>query len=193
RISPGLTKADIDALATGGYDALFAAAADARLAVFVAIPGNAPVLRSSIERFPDVQFVIDHCGLPVSREALEATLRSLGWNEQAPEFSDETPEAALANVLKLAHLPNVAIKWAHAQKAFDISDYPFPGLRRHLRSALDAFGADRIMWASDISANKSGNSWAELLFWLIDNPDLSQAQREAILGGTARRILNWPK
>ena len=59
-------------------------------------------------------------------------------------------------------------------------------------SALDAFGAERMMWASDVSANLTGESWAELLFWLIDNPDISHGEREKLLGGTARRILNWP-
>lgn len=191
RISPGLTKSDIHALGTGGFDELFTAAADAGLPIFIAIPGNAPILRPSIEKFPNLQFVIDHCGLPVGKAALEGTLKSLGWNEQPPEICDDIPETALTNVLKLADFPNVSIKWAHTQKAFKILDYPFAGLRPHLRSAITAFGADRIMWASDISTQKSGNSWAELLFWLTDNPDLSQFEREAILGGTARRILNW--
>jgi predicted TIM-barrel fold metal-dependent hydrolase len=60
-----------------------------------------------------------------------------------------------------------------------------------LRKALDRFGEGRIMWASDVSANQTGESWAMLLFGMIGNPDLSQAEREALLGGTARACLGW--
>jgi len=72
-----------------------------------------------------------------------------------------------------------------------VSGYPFPNLRPYLRSALNEFGAERMMWAGDASVNLTGESWAELLFWLVDNPELSQSEREKLLGGTARRILNW--
>jgi hypothetical protein len=48
------------------------------------------------------------------------------------------------------------------------------------------------MWASDISANQTGESWAELLFALRDNPEMSAEERRWIMGATARRWLDWP-
>jgi L-fuconolactonase len=63
----------------------------------------------------------------------------------------------------------------------------------NLRKALDAFGAERVMWASDISANMTGESWAELLFAILANPDVSDAEKSLILGGTARKWLGWSK
>jgi hypothetical protein len=48
------------------------------------------------------------------------------------------------------------------------------------------------MWAGDASVNMTGESWAQLLFWIMDNPDISQSERANFLGGSARKILNWP-
>jgi len=47
------------------------------------------------------------------------------------------------------------------------------------------------MWASDHTANQTGETWAELLFGVLGNNDLTQAEREAVLGGTARKWLDW--
>jgi hypothetical protein len=47
------------------------------------------------------------------------------------------------------------------------------------------------MWAGDHST-VVGHSWAELLFYLRDSPQLSAPEKEQILGGTVRRLLGWP-
>ena len=48
------------------------------------------------------------------------------------------------------------------------------------------------MWASDYSVNQRGESWAELLFSVRGNPELTQTELRAVLGGTARAVLGWP-
>jgi predicted TIM-barrel fold metal-dependent hydrolase len=123
--------------------------------------------------------------------AMKQGLVNAGLGEQLPDMGGAGNEAEFARVLKLADLPNVALKWGHAQGLFGVSGYPFADLRPYLRSALNAFGAERIMWASDVSANLTGESWAELLFWIKDDPDISPGERQKLLAGTARRILNW--
>ena len=107
-------------------------------------------------------------------------------------FTREAQLAAFEDVMALADLPNVALKWAHAPGMFETPGYPGEGLWRILRRALDRFSAERIMWASDVSANLTGESWAMLLFGLLGNPDLSRAEREALLGGTVRAWVSWP-
>lgn len=95
-------------------------------------------------------------------------------------------------MLGLADLPNVTLKWAHAPAMFDEPAFPGEGLWPILRRAIDRFGAGRIVWASDTTGNQTGESWAELLFGMIANTDLSTAERAALLGGTARKLLAWP-
>lgn len=192
RITPGLAQAELSALASGGYDQMFEKAGECGLPIFVTIPGNAAALQRSIEKFPDVTFVIDHCGMPFT-SAMKQGLAAAGLADQLPEMGGGTNEAEFRNVLRLAERPNVALKWGHAQGLFGVTGYPFVGLRPYLRSALNAFGAERVMWAGDASANLTGETWAELLFWLLDNPDLDQNERANLLGGTVRRILSWPQ
>jgi predicted TIM-barrel fold metal-dependent hydrolase len=197
RLSPGITQAELDALSSGGYDDLLTAAADAWIGViFMAIPGNAPALGPTLEKVRSLRFVVDHCGMPTPA-ASRAKLAALGAAEPLPEMGDTSDDPGKAReferVLRLADAhPDLGLKWAHAQRMFGVSGYPFAPLRPYLRQAMDAFGAERMMWASDASANHTGETWAQLLFWLIENPDLNADERASLLGGTARRWLDWP-
>lgn len=74
--------------------------------------------------------------------------------------------------------------------------YPFPDLTAGLRGALDAFGSERIMWASDITRMHlldAPPTYAQVLDRVRVALDfLTPAERDDILGGTALRILGWP-
>lgn len=191
RITPGLTNAELAALRTGEYDEMFQAAGNCGLPVFVTVPGNALVMEPVAARFPAVTFIVDHCGMPFTA-AMRQGLIAAGLGDDLPVMGTGDRDADFAAVRQLSGLPNVALKWGHPQGLFGVSGYPFVGLRSYLRSAIDAFGAGRIMWAGDATVNLTGESWAELLFWLIDSPDLTANERADILGGTLRRLLNWP-
>lgn len=54
-------------------------------------------------------------------------------------------------VLELARYNNVVLKWSHASDNFEVPVYPGDMLTPTLKDAIEAFGADRIMWASDYS------------------------------------------
>ena len=95
-------------------------------------------------------------------------------------------------VLKLAKYPNVALKWSHAPGMFGVREYPFTALNPHLRRAIDSFGAERILWASDMGGNQTGESWAELLFCVRDNPTLTDQEKSWLLGQSVRTLLEWP-
>lgn len=94
------------------------------------------------------------------------------------------------------------VKWCHAPLTFGASRFPFPEVRRFLARAMDAFGRERILWASDFTAVEyagevtekpvSAYTWAEALFYMRTNPDLSAEDLEWVLGGTARKVLGWP-
>jgi predicted TIM-barrel fold metal-dependent hydrolase len=184
RITPSMSAADAQAFADGACDQVFAGALDCGLPIFVFAPGLMPQLGSYARKFPALRIVIDHCGL------ISNAMRRMTGDPTAA--SPEAQLAAFDDVLALAELPNVALKWAHAPAMFDAAGYPHEGLRPILRKALDRFGAERVMWASDITFNLTGESWAELLFTIVNDAGLSQAERAALLGGTARTWLDWP-
>jgi L-fuconolactonase len=182
RLQPVWTVQEASDFDRGAYDPVFELAAECDLPVFLFIPGHVELLSPYLSKFPGVTFVVDHCGMgfpniPQDRPSDEAG-RVLD-----PRYFDE--------VLKLADYPNVALKWSHAQDKFEVHEYPFLALRPFLRRAIGAFGADRLLWASDKSVIR-GHTWSELLHSLRDDPELSDEEKNWILGGTARRILSWP-
>ena len=58
----------------GGHDRLLKAARTHNLPVFLTCPGRVPHLAQYAERFPDIQFVIDHCGAAFDAPRGEATI-----------------------------------------------------------------------------------------------------------------------
>ena len=70
--------------------------------------------------------------------------------------------------------------------------YPFPDLEPKLRRVVDAYGPERVMWASDYTMIRRHASWGEALFSIRDCPSLSEHEKTWLLGRTARRVLNWP-
>jgi predicted TIM-barrel fold metal-dependent hydrolase len=152
----------------GGHDRFLKTARAHGLPVFVTCPGRVPHLAQYVQRFPDVQFVIDHCGAAFERQA------------------------SIDDAVAMASYPNVAYKWAHAASFLSTEPYPFGDLEPKLRRAVDAFGPERVMWASDYTMTRHRATWAETLFSIRDSSSLSEDEKAWVLGATARRILNWP-
>ncbi len=196
RVLGGNTRAEMAQFVAGDFAPVFAAAAANGLPVFVMAAGQGEVVARYAAEHRDCRIILDHTGMPWGKllrpilAKLEGLPDSDAW---WASLGDEPMEQAFATVARLADHPNVALKWAHAPTMFDMPGYPHLPLRPWLRRAVDAFGADRVMWASDISANQTGESWAELLFSVREMPELSEAEKAAVLGGTARAWLNWSK
>jgi L-fuconolactonase len=156
---------------SGGFDRLLKAAHAHQLPVFVTCPRRVPHLVQYAEKFPDMRFIIDHCGVP---------------------FDARRGEATLDDTVAMARYPNVALKWAHAPSFLSVEPYPLPDLEPKLRRAVDAFGPERVMWASDYTVSRRRQNWGESLFGIRHSPSLSEGDKEWILGRTARTLLRWP-
>ncbi len=95
---------------------------------FCVLPHQIPIAIAIAKAAPDVQFVVDHCGVPnVKDKALEP------WR---------------ANMSAIAELPNVAAKIsgvvAYAGENWTVDD-----LRPFVEHTIAAFGWDRVVWGSD--------------------------------------------
>jgi predicted TIM-barrel fold metal-dependent hydrolase len=75
---------------------------------------------------------------------------------------------------------------------FGATEFPYEPLRPILRRAIQAFGAERLLWASDRTVTRPAMQWSDLVHYLRDDPELSRDEKEQILGGNSRRIFNWP-
>jgi L-fuconolactonase len=183
RLQPVWTLEEAARFASGAYDQVFELVEEAGLPAFLFIPGYVELLPRYLAKFPNATFVVDHCGM--------------GFRNIPPDRpEDEARRAREASyfdeVVKLAEFPNLALKWSHAQDCFGVQEFPYEPLRPFLRRAIQAFGADRVLWASDKTVIR-GHTWSDLLHYLRDDPELSQEEKEWLLGRSARRILNWPR
>jgi L-fuconolactonase len=182
---------DVDAFTRGGYEPALAIAQDLAMPVSIYSPGSVEYLPRYLKKFPALSVLIGHCGMGVPGFPPG---RSEGEERYAvsTDYFDE--------VLKLAAYPNVALTLGHAPWqwrppgapfAFASGQYPYEPTRPYMRRAIQAFGADRLVWATDKSVAR-GHTWSQLLDYLRYDPELSQEEKEWILGRSARRIFNWP-
>ncbi len=195
RISPGMSRAEMKRFSDGVYDPIFEQAVKHNLPVFTQVAGHAHLLERVVKKYPDIRIIICHCGMPPGSSLYPIFAQMEGLPDSLEYWKNlaETPLAESFDVvLRTADMPQISLKWGHAPVMFDAAGYPNLGARPFLRKALDAFGAERVMWASDISANQTGESWAELIFSIRENPDITEGEKEWVLGKTARTWLNWP-
>ena len=189
RMVPAVTATECDAFAADEYSDIFETARESNMPVFLYIAGHVELMPLYLEKFPDVQFIVDHCGMP-----MEAGIGMLDEETPDGEGGHSGPNIPYFDeVLKLAAYPNCALKWSHAQGMFGELAYPSPGLIPYLRRAIDAFGVERIMWASDRGGNQTGETWGQLVHYLLDSNGISDEEKTWLFGKTARTVLNWPK
>lgn len=171
---------DREDFARGEYMSIFGLAAKYSMPSFVHLhpkrgPAIAPYLEQYLRAFPQLPMIIDHCGSPLEPDHYDAALR-------------------------LAEYPNCHMKWSHAESYLYLwlerksptPIYPFPELVVQLRRALDAFGHERILWASDYNMNDVGMSWADILSYVRDADGMTKEEKSWILGHTARTLLSLP-
>ena len=184
RVDPGMSPARRKAFAEGGYDHIFKAAAENGLPLFAFAPDNPAAFARAARLFPELKLIIDHCG--VFSNSMRISFAQL------PPLDEAAQMALYGEVLALGAYPNLALKWGHSSGMFDKPVWPGEGLWPILRQTIDAFGASRVMWASDFSVNQRGESWADLLYGVLGDPDLSAEEREWVLGKSIRTWLEWP-
>lgn len=190
RIVPVPQTGAVDSLEHGGFNALFAAAERYQVPVFAWVPGRAHLLLPYVQKFPDLRFIVDHCGVgvaPLREGELPVTMQSSLTRSRADRLAE------LERVCGMARYPNVALKWCHAPGLMSEQDYPYRDVMPLLRQAIDAFGVERIMWASDytMARDRDASSWAQCLYYLLDSDQLSRTEKQWLLGGSARHVLNW--
>ena len=119
-------------------------------------------------RLEDVAFVLDHLGGPLAEDA------------DASRWAD--------GIRLLAARPNVTAKVS------GLGSGPPEGrseeqLRRVVGTALEAFGPDRLLYGSDWPLAELGGgapAWRETFDTLVS--ELSESERDALLGGNAVRV-----
>lgn len=129
-----------------------------------AYPGQFATLAKLIARHPEIPVIINHTGMGVDGED--------DWRE---------------GMSALAALPNVSVKISGMGFVFRPLDAG--AVRARTLAAIDLFGADRAMFASDFPTDRLFGGFDETLSMLADAvSDFTEAERRALFARNANRI-----
>ncbi|MGW7402513.1 amidohydrolase family protein [Streptomyces sp. NPDC054833] len=147
-----------------------AAVADAGLVYdLVVLPHQLPAGAEAAASLPGLTFVLDHLGKP-------------------PIASGE-PEPWATAVRTLAALPNTVAKLSGLVTEADHASWAVGDLRPYTDVALAAFGPHRLMFGSDWPVCTLAATYGQVLAVTGElTPQLSEAERAAVLSGTATRV-----
>jgi len=169
---------------SGGMDAGFAAAERVGLPLFLSTHGQAAAMRPLIERHPKLTVIIDH----------------LGVSQHPVSPARDDPWDRLDGLLGLADLPNVHVKLCGIP-LLSSEAFPFADTWPNLHRVIEAFGAERLLWASDYTrlrmadargpSRNRGCLYSESRDMLLHSTEIDAAAKAAIFGGTLSRILSW--
>lgn len=155
---------------TPGMLEMWANGAGERLAMcLLADPDALPAVTKMCARFPETPVVIDHF----------ARIGMAGAVDQAQ----------LDLLLKLADFEHTSVKTS-AFYALGAKKAPYTDLEDMIRQLRDAYGADRLMWATDCPYQvQKGHTYEASIALIRDHCDfLSPDEKAAILRGTAERV-----
>jgi predicted TIM-barrel fold metal-dependent hydrolase len=158
----------------GTADWFWPAAEAAGIPVMVHVPNFVPYITKVAEKHPRLKLIVDHFGL--SRQmAKEGTI---------PQAIEQT--------VSLARFPNVHVKTSSAP-AYSSEAYPFRDMYPHIRRVVEAFGARRCFWGTDLSISFDKCSYRQRVTHFTEELDfLSAEDKEWIMGRAALECLGWP-
>lgn len=129
-----------------------------------------PEVAEVARRHPALRLIIDHMA--------------------AQRAKDSDAFTNLPQLLALAKCPNVAVK-ASALPHYSTQDYPYPGLHEPIRRVLEAFGAHRVFWGTDLTRLPCTYRQAVTMF-TEELPFLPTSDRDAVMGHALCEWLDWP-
>ncbi|RWD98422.1 amidohydrolase [Mesorhizobium sp.] len=122
-----------------------------------------------VDLAPEVQFVLDHCGVPDIKGKAEHP-----WREQIAE---------------IARRPNVVGKISGVVAYADPATWTVETLRPYVEHTIGSFGWDRVVWGSDWPVCTLGGG---LLGWVAATHALlagaSDTERAKLLSGNAKKL-----
>jgi predicted TIM-barrel fold metal-dependent hydrolase len=135
----------------------------------VVLPHQIPRAIALADLAPDVQFVLDHCGVPDIKGRAEHP-----WREHMAE---------------IARRPNVVGKISGVVAYADPNSWSVENLRPYVEHTIRSFGWDRVVWGSDWPVCTLGGglaTWVAATHALIAGA--SPEERMKLLSGNARRM-----
>ncbi|MDX3907808.1 MAG: amidohydrolase family protein [Pigmentiphaga sp.] len=164
-------EAGLRALLNGTPDWIWPAAAEAGIPVMLHAPRALHAVEKIAREHAGLRIIVDHLGL------------------ERPD-QDAAAFHRLPELLRLADYRNVAVK-ATALPSYSSEPYPHPGLRDPLRKVIDAFGASRVFWGSDMT--RVDAPYRQIVTHFTEElPFLDAADQAQIMGLALCNWVGWP-
>ncbi|MBL9132459.1 MAG: amidohydrolase family protein [Verrucomicrobiaceae bacterium] len=170
RISAGAQKNLSTWLGSAGMATLWKTAGELRASVCPLVnPDTLPLIDKMCEWYPGTSVVIDH----FARVGMAGKMR----------------EEDITNLLRLARHPRTHVK-ASAFYALGAKKAPYLDMGPLIRRVRDAFGAPRVMWASDCPFQVDpGHNYRDSIALIRDRLDfLTESDKAWMLRGTAEKL-----
>lgn len=135
----------------------------------VVLPHQIPIVTALVDLNPNVQFVLDHCGVPAIAKG-----ETNPWS---------------AHVTEIARRPNVAVKISGVVAYADPATWTVETLRPYVEHVIGAFGWGRVVWGSDwpvVTLGGALSTWVAATHALLAG--CSEDERAALFHRNARRI-----
>lgn len=154
---------------------------------FYGPPDQVALLDGCLDLLPGLLVVLNHQGfLPDMHAELQID------SDSRPHFDVVLPPFELAQVEALAAKHRSVHVHFSGHYAFSAEPWPYRDLQEVADRLFAAFGANRMLMASDWPWIRDNPGYAETLA-VVDHllPDISNDDRDMIRGGTAMRLFNF--
>lgn len=154
---------------------------------FYGPPDQVEILDGVMEFLPDLRVVMNHLGFCPDMH-MELRIDEDG----RPRFDIDLPPDSLELVERLASRHGNLFVHVSGHYAFTSERYPYPDLQPVVERVHAAFGAQRMLMASDWPWIKRNPGYQETLELVdIHLPNLAEAERAMIRGGTAESLFSF--
>lgn len=161
---------DSGPIASGVADWFWPVVQELDLPVMMIAPNQTADVGEVAKKYPNLRIAIDHLGLSGAQK-------------------DDAIGPEIDAVLALASLPNVSVKVMSAP-SYSTEPYPHPAIQPHLERLLDAYGAQRLFWGSDLS--RLNGTYSQLVsFWEQELSFLKGDDLEQVMGKALCSWLKW--
>lgn len=163
-----------DWIRNGTTDWFWAAAEIADVPVMMHATGLMNHVSAIAERHPGLKIIIDHFGL-------SSAMAKQGRSEDC-----------INDTVSLARHQNVYVK-VSATPVYSREAYPFHDMEHHTRRIVDAFGARRCFWGTDLSHALDKATYRQCVTHFTEELKfLTDKDKEWIMGRSLAECLGWP-
>lgn len=164
-----LNRGDVEgALAAARTSGFFAIAEREGIPLCIYAPGRYDLYRGLAEAYPGLKITIDHAAVETAERPVADAVRPLA---------------------DLAAFPGIAVK-ASALPCFVPDGAPLGSIAEAVYRLVEAFGADRVFFGSDLS--RLPVPYADLVeVFVAGLPDLDASERDLVLGRGLAQWMDW--